>query len=109
MRLPPTDCCALRATSIFGLSVLKKTRIVFWAALSNFGAPLENLSKQDFLTPGTVVQSLGLKKCKKGKNEIKYALYHLCSQSHTSTRAHNVRLQNHHHRSTSRRDAKEVR
>jgi hypothetical protein len=27
-----------------------------WAALSNFGAPLENLSKQDFLTPGTVVQ-----------------------------------------------------
>jgi hypothetical protein len=27
-----------------------------WAALSKFGAPLGNLSKQDFLTPGTVVQ-----------------------------------------------------
>jgi hypothetical protein len=80
-----------------------------WAALSDFGAPLGNLSKQDFLTPGTVVQSLGLKKCKKGKNEIKYAIYHLCSQSHTSTHAHNVRRQDHHHRSTSRRDAKEVR
>jgi len=27
-----------------------------WAALSRFGAPLQNLSKRDFLTPGTVVQ-----------------------------------------------------
>jgi len=27
-----------------------------WAALSNFGAPLQNLSKQDLLARGTVVQ-----------------------------------------------------
>ena len=27
-----------------------------WAALSKFGAPLENLSKQDLLTPETVIQ-----------------------------------------------------
>ncbi len=27
-----------------------------WTALTNFGAPLQSLSKQDFLTPGTVVQ-----------------------------------------------------
>jgi hypothetical protein len=27
-----------------------------WAALSKFGAPLQTLSKQDFLSPGTVVQ-----------------------------------------------------
>ncbi|MFY9619579.1 MAG: hypothetical protein WAM70_16835 [Pyrinomonadaceae bacterium] len=27
-----------------------------WAALQRFGAPLSNLSKQDFITPGNVVQ-----------------------------------------------------
>jgi hypothetical protein len=27
-----------------------------WAALAKFGAPLQNLSKRDFLMPGTVVQ-----------------------------------------------------
>jgi len=27
-----------------------------WAALTKFGAPLTGLSKQDFITPGTVVQ-----------------------------------------------------
>lgn len=27
-----------------------------WSALARFGAPVSNLSKQDFITPGTVIQ-----------------------------------------------------